>query len=452
MLPVFATLEPSNSIRLLCRLGVALALVVPLGCSPIESGEAQTERGTPTLEVSSRDSPSSSARKRKNQVTSVDVALAREGKLRSTEEYTGTTVPQREVSVRSRVEGQILSITVDVGDTVKKGQIVAQSDDEILDSEVTEAEAELAALQAEVASLEAEVNDATAAVERSRLELQQTESDAVRSEQLYREGAISEQSVELARTGVGTANQALRSAQQQVQNQMAAVKAAQRRVTAQQALVARARQRQSYATLTASLNGLVLERSLEPGDLAQPGSEILRLGDLSQVKVKVQISELELKNIRQGQSAEVRLDAFGERTFTGRVSQISPVADPTARLIPIEVTIPNGDRRIGSGLLARVSFEPTSKQQIIVPDTAIQIASSEKNKSNTEEATTTIFVVNGKGERATVEARTVTIGQIADRRVEILSGLKPGEQFVIRSSKDLKDGDKVRLSFISETS
>jgi RND family efflux transporter MFP subunit len=164
------------------------------------------------------------------------------------------------------------------------------------------------------------------------------------------------------------------------------------------------------------------------------------------------ISELELSNIQPAQPAQVRLDAFRDRVFIGRVSQISPVADPTARLIPIEVTIPNEDERIGSGLLARVNFEPTTKQQVVIPETAIQMTTSPNNKSNQDQQTATVFVVNGRGEAATVQAKTVTIGKRANNRVEILSGLQPGEQIVVRSSENLKNGDKVRLSFISETS
>lgn len=430
----------SSLISWLSRLGMLGLLLTAWSCSPNNSGETQP-----------KSRPGSSQVSQEQQIPSVDIAIPNKQQLNNQEEYTGTTLPQREIAVRSQVEGQILDITVDVGEPVQSGQVVASIDDELLFSEVVEAEAELAALQADEESLAAEVNNAQVAVERSRLELEQARSDAARSEQLYRAGAIPEQNLELAQTAVGTATQTWRAAQQQVQNRISAVNAAQRRVTAQQAIVNRAKQQQAYTNLIASVDGSVLNRVLEPGDLAQPGAEILRLGDLSQIKIQVQISELELNKIKLGQTATVRLDAFVDRTFVGRVSQISPVADPTARLIPIEVTIPNSDRRIGSGLLARVNFTPPTTQQLVIPETAIEISASSASRLDIEQQQATIFVVTSTEEQATVKARRVTIGKTKDHQVEVLSGLKPQEQFVIRSSQELKDGDRVRLSFISET-
>lgn len=288
--------------------------------------------------------------------------------------------------------------------------------------------------------------------------------------------AVSEQAAELARTAVGTAEQALRSARQQVANRSSAVVAAQRRVAAQEALLAQEQQRQSFTVLTSPVTGSVLARVLEPGDLAQPGSEVLQLGDFSQILVRVQISELELGGIQTGQTAQVQLDAFPEQRFTGKVTQISLAADATARLIPIEVAIPNSDypsdtlspsdllrnrdRRVGMGLMARVNFSQQSDKsngmaslpRVVVPETAVQVAASKGKEHNADSDTATIFVLKREGEQVKVIARKVKLGDRANSRVEILSGLEPGEEFVVGSSGNLQDGDSVRLSFISESS
>ncbi|NJP08501.1 MAG: efflux RND transporter periplasmic adaptor subunit [Leptolyngbyaceae cyanobacterium RU_5_1] len=416
----------------------------------------------------------------------VNVAIARTALLQQDQSYTGTTQPYRQVSLRSQVEGQLVDLTVDVGDRVTQGQTLARLDDKVLATSVIEAEAEVAARESEVAQTRTEVSNARTQVEDARLKLQQAQSDLARYEQLSREGAIPEQQVTNARTTVGTALQALRSAQEQVRTQQQAVSAAERRVIAQRAIAAREEERQSYSVLTSPVNGFVLERVTEPGNLAQPGNEILKLGDFSQVKVSVQVSERELGTIRVRQPVQVRLDAFPNQRLNGRVSRVSPAADPTARLIPVEVTLPNPDSKIGSGLLARVSFTQQALQRVVVPEAALrtnqskrspgggtgqprqQLGSSEGNQEGRQSQTTnrdtgtegdrrqpqskagTVFVISGSGKQTNVEARQVALGDRRDEHVEILSGLKAGERFVTRSSKALRDGDPVRLSILSE--
>jgi HlyD family secretion protein len=405
------------------------------------------------------------AQQRQNQKgpASVDVAIAKTASLQSNLEYVGTTQPYRQVSLRTQVEGRLLRLLADVGDPVAQGQVLAQLDDKVLMTTVMEEQAEVAALESEVAQARAQVSDALRQTESARIALQQAQTDTSRYDKLYKAGAIAQQQAEQSRTTAGTARQALRSTQEVVRTRRQAVDAAQRRVIAQRAVVAREQERRSYTTITSPISGIVLERVSEPGNLAQAGSEILKLGDFSQVKVSVQVSELELKTIRVGQSVQVKLDAFPNQLFRGQVTRLSPVADPTARLLPIEVTIPNIGRRIGSGLLARVSFGQQAAGSVIVPESALQTNRNRKDpsqgagqgesaKPQVSNKTGTVFVVNGKDKQTKVAARTVALGQRQDGQVEIASGLRPGDRFVTRSSKALKDGDPVRLSMLSEPS
>jgi len=472
---------------------------------------------------------------------SVEVAIAEKKTLDGALEYTGTTRPVREVVLRSQIQGQLLSLSVDIGDRVSSGDILGQVDDALLQPAVLQAEAELAARQSEVSQLSAQASEVRARIEQARLQLQQAQADAERLQNLARDGAIAEQQAEQAVTAMRTAEQVLRSAQDQLATQQQAIVAAQRRVTAQEAVIAEASERQSYGVLTSPISGAVLERLSEPGNLLQPGSSVLRLGDFSQVKVEVEISELDLADLAVGKTVQVRLDALPMAKLTGKITRISPAADPVSRLIPVEVTIPNPDNRIGSGLLARVSLLRQQGERVVVPQTALALPDRRQSGENKSEAsksgerkpgesqprgnplenrpssktqsnqgqsaerttdpapaasdrkledrqrgkkasdnkdssrresgsgsrssgdrasqsgersqlkTGILFVLSGSPAEPQVVARTVQLGQRSDGQVEILSGLNPGERYIARSSRPLKDGETVRLSVLSQT-
>ncbi|WP_448514550.1 efflux RND transporter periplasmic adaptor subunit [Parathermosynechococcus lividus] len=370
----------------------------------------------------------------------VDVAVAQLGQLESDTTLTGTTRPYREVMVRSQVEGQVVRLGVDVGDRVRAGQVLAEVDPIVLKTAVFEAEAELAARRNEVIQAQAAVNSARTAVEEARLILQQAESDAQRLETLRQDGAVSAQAAEQARTTAQTARQVLRSRQAEVVTAQQGVAVAQGRVQAQAAFVQQARARLSYALMKSPLNGVVLERLTEVGNLLQPGGEVLRLGDLKQLKVVVEVSEQELGRLALGQEATLTFDAVPNRTYNGRISRISPAAD--ARLTPVEILIDNGDERLGSGLLARVTLGSVNPPRLLIPQSAL--AGAEEGRLSARQGT--VFVV--MGDRA-VE-RDVRLGQRRQGTVEILEGLEVGDRYVVRSSRPLQDGDKIRPSILSQ--
>ncbi|MCM1983942.1 efflux RND transporter periplasmic adaptor subunit [Lyngbya confervoides] len=469
--------------------------------------------------------PSNRGRRQSGPV-SVDVAIAQQQLLSPPVQYTGTTQPLREVSLRAQAEGKLLFLGVDVGDRVEAGQTVAQLDDNLLQGALNEARAESAAQQSAVLSARSRVGSATtqvgqarlsleqaqgniarlknawrARIEDAKLEAQQTQSDAQRLTTLATQGAVPEQQAEQARTVARQAQQALldqqaqasqeitqsqteaniaqqllQAAQAQVQIEQQGVTASQGQLAARRASQAQAEERRSYGTLTAPLRGVVLARTTEEGNLVQAGNEILKIGDFSQVKVIVQVSELNLQDLQVNQPAQVRLDAFPDQTFSGRVSRISPAADPQTRLLPVEITLPNPSGKIGSGLLARVTFAPETAR-VVIPETALTAGTRERRggggpaanagtappqakrqPSDQDKKTPSpasndqkprIFLLKSRDEDPLVEARPVQLGKRANGEVEVLSGLKPGEFFVVRSSGPLQSGDAVQLSFLS---
>lgn len=437
---------------------LSVAMLVT-SCSSVDKDSAQAKPENPN------------AARGKNRPTPVDVAVARVRKLRKSLEYPGTTAPFRIVSLRSQVEGSLLGLNADVGDKVRQNQVIGQVDDTILRTELNKAEADLAAQQSEVSKTVTQVRNAQAQVEQRRLELLQAQIDSRRQQQLLKEGAIAAQAAEQANTEARTALQALKASRQEVSTQQEAVAAAKGRVIAQQAVARQAQERRSFSRLVSPISGVITEKTIEPGDLLQPGGEVLKIADFSRVKVVVQVSELELNKVSVGQSVEVKLDAFPKQTYVGTVTRISPAAN--ARLIPVEVVIPNSYQKIGSGLFARISFTNQEPPQVIIPKKAIEnkkrgrkrnSATDRKgnnsfigdNGSNTKSTQSNrraqVFVLTQNSTTPTVKTKNITLGESADGYVEVLSGLKAGERFVVNSgSKPLKDGDAVRISIISET-
>lgn len=399
------------------------------GCTenPSESANAQTE-----------------SRRDEDRSITVDIATAETQSRSEDLTYSGTTEPKRRVSVRARSDGQLVDLVPEAGDFVFQGQAIAQIENNPLLSELAAAEAEVGARLAEVEEVRNEKAEARSQVEEIRAELQQARVDARRFQGLADDGAVPRQDAEVAQTQVRTLEQRLQAAQDQVQIRDRAIDAAQRRVDAQQALVEGIRQRLAYTDVLSPLNGVVLQRILEPGDIVQTGDEILELGDFSEVEVRIEVPDRDRAQISVGQAVDVTLDAFPDETFLGRIDRIFPIADPVARLIPVKIVLDTANldnTAIASGLLARVTINTPPRETVWIPNSALEVGVAGEN---------TVFVVSDNAAETPVEARSVQIGDRQDGQVEITEGLAAGDRYVVRSDRPLTDGQTVKRSFLSQ--
>ncbi|MDJ0743480.1 MAG: efflux RND transporter periplasmic adaptor subunit [Xenococcaceae cyanobacterium MO_167.B27] len=375
--------------------------------------------------------------------TAVDVVVALEESLSQAQEYIGTTQPITELSLRSQVAGTLISLSVEVGDQVRRGQVIGQIDDTLLLAAVNQEKSELASLESELAKAQIEVKNAEIQVEEAQVRLEQAESERERYQNLAEQGLISRQEAESFATAAKVAQKAVLLAEESVKIARQAVSSQIGRVEAQQSVVAESIQRQAYTKLIAETTGIVTHKVSEPGNLVREGEEILKIGDFNPIKVVVPLSELDLDRVTAGQTVAVKLDAFPESNFSGRVNRIAPVSNVATRQIPIEIVIPNPDNVIKGGLLTRVSFMKSGISQVAISESAV-IEEDGKNY---------VFVVaqeNSQKREAVVTKREVELGTRANQKVAILKGVESGEKVVLRSSQPLNDGETVGLSIISE--
>ena len=431
---------PSKSLLLLpCLVGFWVVLAIVLGgCQTPNSAAANGRRSQPNQPQPNQ--PQSAA---ETPVT-VDVAIARLGTAERQRDYAGTTQPIRQVSAKARVDGQVLQMTVDGGDRVVKGQVLARIDDRLLRTDLEEAQAEYGARLTEVEEARYELAETQARVAEAKVRLNRARADAARFEELAADGAVPKRRAEVEQTAFAAAQQTVIATEKQVRSRKRAIATAQQRAEAQQAMVERVRERLSYATVTSTLNGVVLDRVTEAGDVVRTGDALLELGDFSQVQVRIDIADRDRPQVAPGQPVTVKLDAFPNREFQGRVVRIFPIADPVARLIPVEIALTDPQGTIGGGLLARVTLSSRSPQRVVIPRSAVTMG---------DDGEAIVFVIKA-GDVAATEAiaRPVVLDETVggDRdQVAVRSGLAPGEAYVVQSAEPLKNGQQIRRSFLS---
>lgn len=199
-----------------------------------------------------------------------------------------------------------------------------------------------------------------------------------------------------------------------------------------QAQAAEARASIGDRVLRAPFAGYVSLRNISRGAIVQAGAEVATISDLSQIKLDFTVPETMLTAVREGQAIEAKAAAYPDQRFSGRVESIDPVINPQTRAATVRAILPNPGRKLMPGMLLTVSIVSTARQSLAVPELAI-VGEGERSY---------VFVVeNGAAKRIPVET-----GIRDGQKVEILSGLRPGQQVVTEGVVKVSDGQKVQVA------
>lgn len=333
------------------------------------------------------------------------------------------------VEVKSKANGIIQALLVDVGDVVEEGQILAELDKETLDAQVREAQA---SRDAEQANLEV----ATAAESRARIEATHPELEFIRRDHermkaLVADKIASPQALDEAEKAHAVSLNRQQLLEAAVRSAAALVVQARARVAAAEAALDRAVDSRRHATIRSPIRGLVLTRDTELGDavssilnLGSAATLIMTLGDVRTVYVKGLVDEADVGRIRTELPVRTTVESFPGETFTGQVTRIAPMGKEKDNVTTFEVRVsianPEGRLRVNMSANAEIILEDR-KQTLLIPEAALSYDRQKKPS---------VRLLDSAAHTGYREVAVVT-GISNGQRTEIVEGVSEGAKLVL---------------------
>ncbi|MDF2446116.1 MAG: efflux transporter periplasmic adaptor subunit [Moraxellaceae bacterium] len=322
-----------------------------------------------------------------------DVATVTQTTLEMRLPFNGTLTPVRQILLNARVAGEVTEVRAREGEAVAAGTVLLRQDSREVGARLAQAEA---------------------AVQSSRAELATSEEQADKFRTLAKQQFFSRNELNKAETQVAVYRSQLR---------------------ANEAAVAMARKELENATLRAPFAGMVAERLVEPGQLVMPNTPLLRVVDLRELELAIQLPSVDISNIRQGQKVTFQVDAFGDEQFTGTIVRLNPMAKTSNRKITVYALVKNPSQRLRGGLFVRgLVRDDSGSAGLAIPVTAVQQHDGEPG----------VMVV--RQNRLVWQPVTLGVRDESGGRVLVTQGLAAGETVVATRVPHHRAGAPVRYA------
>jgi RND family efflux transporter MFP subunit len=321
-----------------------------------------------------------------------NITVVKTEQIRTGPAISGALQPETEATVRAEVSGSVVQTLVDQGQRVSKGQLLARIDDSGIRDVVLSARSAMVTAQ-------------------SNLDVAQREYE--RNEALLKAGAIAERNVEQSRAQVTAGRAQLANAQAQLSS---------------------AQKQLENTRILAPFDGVVSARPVSAGDVVSPGTAIITVVDPRTMRLEASVPAEALPSVRLGATVDFTVNGYPNRHFTGRVTRINPVADPTTRQVQILASLPNQGGTLVGGLFAEGRVSSESRTAPVVPTSAVDERGLRP---------TVILLKNGRTQKAEVE---LGIRDAATETVEVTSGLASGDTVLLGAARGISAGTPVKVS------
>jgi len=354
----------------------------------------------------------------------------------------GDIMPLMQVDLFPKVSGYLERIDVHIGDVVKQGQVIAQIDRTDFLQKVREIEAKVGQAKAQLSELEAgtrteELRQAEEAVNQARSRFENARLQRERIEALFKRQVISKKEADVADMDYTVAEAQLAASQQQLKllkegARQEVREGTQAKLKEMEAILEQERTRLQNSKIVAPFRGEISRKFVDAGALVSPSTPLVSLVHTETLKIVANILEKDIPLLKGGMKARVRVEAYPERIFEGRVEKINSALDLSTRTLQAEIYISNPDRSLKPGMFANVDLILLEKPQaLVIPREAVLEGGSEIS----------VFVVE---EKLPVR-KLITIGYEQDRMVEVLKGLKEGDQVITKGQQLIRNGSTIRV-------
>jgi HlyD family secretion protein len=343
---------------------------------------------------------------------------------------TGKIQPITEVEVKSKASGIVEKLYVDINYVVKKGQQLAQLDEE-------EIQAEVAAQRAQLESAEANVSTLQASIEQDKVnaaapDLPMYKATLDRNQAMAQQGIVSRQALDDTNRDYLAALTRRDSAHAQIGVDQAKLKQARAQVAQSQASLKQLEEQLGYTTIAAPMDGVILSRDVEIGDavssilvLGSTATLVMTEGDTTEVYVQGKVDEADIAHVYMGQPARIKVESFRDRLFYGKVTKIAPMGVEKDNVTTFEVRVsinnPGGELKANMTANAEILMDE-HKGVLTVPENAV-LYDAQKNAS---------VQIPDKHQKEGWRKIPVTVGLSNGAVTEVVSGLKEGDQVVLQ--------------------
>ena len=345
-------------------------------------------------------------------------------------EATGTVSAKKTTQVSANIMGRILSFPVSEGDSVSRGQILAEIDNREAAAQMQKAQAGLKEAQAALVEVDRAAEAASAGVKTAEANKHLMEATFARIKELYERKSASGQEFDEAQSKLRMAESELERAKANVLTINSKKKQINARAEQARADIANTTVFESYGKIASPVSGIVVKKLAEPGAMASPGLPLLSIEDNSQFRLEVAVEESRSNLVRVGNRVNVLIDALGQGEIFGTVAEILPSADAASRSFTAKIDLP-ANPLLKSGLYGLARFPVSQKEALTVPQSALVKRGQ----------LTGVFIV---GQDGIAQFRIITTGKTSEGSVEVLSGISEGDEIATSETQKLSDGVKVR--------